>query len=203
MCTRVGALAWADERLEVNLARLARVITEGTVVGLVGALSFAAVHAMLIVPVWSRVPAGMVQAVPAGIALAWAFDHLVRVRNWRTATHGAIFGAVLFLTLVPGTVFANVLRLAGAHPGDWPGMAGTLAIAAAAGGFAGWILTRDRRASGALAIATLVVTAAASGPVPVVNSARAAWLFAGFVPICVAAGTATVLARRIVRKDVS
>ena len=76
-------------------------------------------HALLILPIWSRIPGGMVQAVPAGIALAWAFDQLVHVRNWRTATHGAIFGAVLFLTLPPGTVFANVLRLAGL-PGDWP-----------------------------------------------------------------------------------
>jgi hypothetical protein len=203
MCTRADALAWADQRSAVNLVRIGRVVTEGTTVGMVGAVSFAAVHAMLIVPIWSRIPGGMVQAVPAGIALAWAFDQLVRVRNWRTARHGAIFGAVLFLTLVPGTVFANVVRLAGAHPGDWPGTAGTLAIAATSGGFAGWMLTRERRGSRALAIATLVLTIAASGPVPVVNSARAAWLFVGFVPICVAAGTATALARRIVRKDMS
>jgi hypothetical protein len=201
MCTRADALAWADERSAVNLVRIARVVTEGTIVGSVGAVSFAIVHAMLIVPIWSRIPGGMVQAVPAGIALAWAFEQLVRARNWRTSTHGAIFGAVLFLTLVPGTVFANTLRLAGAHPGDWPGTIGTLTIAAASGGLAGWILTRERRASRALAIATLVLTAAASGPVPVVNSARAAWLFVGFVPICVAAGTATALSRRIVRKD--
>ena len=116
---------------------------------------------------------------------------------------GAIFGAVLFLTLVPGTVFVNALRLAGAHPGDWPGTIGTLIVAAASGGFAGRILMRERRASRALAIATVVLTAAASGPVPVVNSARAAWLFIGFVPICVAAGTATTFARRIVWKDMS
>ena len=34
-------------------------------------------------------------------------------------------------------------------------------------------------------------------------SARAVWLFVGFVPICLEAGTATTLARRIVRKDMS
>ena len=203
MCTRTDALDWAGQRSAVNPLSIARVVTEGTIVGAVGAVSFAIVHAMLIVPIWSRIPGGMVQAVPAGIALAWAFERLARARNWRTATHGAIFGAVLFLTLLPGTVFANTLRLAGAHPGDWPGTIGTLAIAAISGGFAGWILTRERRASRAHAIATVVLTAAAGGPVPVVNSARAAWLFIGFVPICVAAGTATTLARRIVRKDMS
>jgi len=192
-----------DVRPAVNLVRIARVVTEGTIVGTIGAVSFAIVHAMLIVPIWGRIPGGMVQAVPAGVALAWAFERVAPARNWRSFTHGAIFGALLFLTLVPGTVFANTLRLAGAHPGDWPGTIGTLAIAAASGGFAGWILTRERRASPAFAIATFVLTAAAGGPVPVVNSARAAWLFIGFLPICVAAGTATTLARRVVRKDMS
>jgi len=203
MCTRTDALDWAGQRSAVNPLSIARVVTEGTIVGAVGAVSFAIVHAMLIVPVWNRIPGGMVRAVPAGIALAWAFEQLVRARNWRTPIAGAVFGAILFLTLVPGTVFANTLRLAGAHPGDWPGTIGTLAIAAASGGLAGWILTRERRASRALAIATLVLTAAAGGPVPVVNSARAAWLFVGFVPICLAAGTATAFARRIVRRDMS
>ena len=203
MCTRAGALAWTDQRSAVNPHRIARVVTAGTIVGAVGAVSFAVVHGMLIVPIWSRIPGGMLQAVPAGIALAWAFERLGRARNWRTPVHGAIFGAVLFLTLVPGTLFANTLRLAGARPGDWPGTIGTLTIAAASGGLAGWILTRERRAARALAIATLVLTAAAGGPVPVVNSGRAAWLFVGFAPICLAAGTATTLARRIVRRDMS
>jgi len=203
MCARTDAFDWAGQRSAVNPLSLARVVTEGAIVGAVGAVSFAIVHAMLIVPIWSRIPGGMVQAVPAGIALAWAFEQLVGARNWRTPAHGAVFGAVLFLTLVPGTVFANTLRLAGAHPGEWPGTIGTLTIAAASGGFAGWILTRERRVSRALAIATLVLTAAAGGPVPVVNSARAAWLFVGFLPICLVAGTAAAFARRIVRKDMS
>ena len=39
--------------------------------------------------------------------------------------------------------------------------------------------------------------------IPVVNSARAAWLFVGFIPICTLAGTAAALARRIVDEDIS
>ena len=145
----------------------------------------------------------MLQSVPVGIALAWAFDDLARARRWRTAAHGAVFGGVMFLTLVPGTAFSNALRLAGAPAGDWPATLATLAIATAAGWSAGWMLTRERRASRALAIATLVLTAGASGPIPVVNSSRAAWLFAGFIPICVLAGITTALARRIVREDMT
>jgi hypothetical protein len=131
MCTRAEAQPWVDVRPAVNLVRIARVVTERTIVGTIGAVSFAIVHAMLIVPI------------------------------------------------------------------------GTLVVAAASGGFAGWILTQERRASPAFAIAAFVLTAAAGGPVPAVNSARAAWLFIGFLPICVAAGTAITLARRVVRKDMS
>ena len=80
--------------------------------------------------------------------------------------------------------------------GGWPATLGTLAIAAGAGWGAGWMLTREHRASRALAIGTMVLTTGASGPIPVVNSARAASLFVGFIPICVLAGTATAVVRR-------
>ena len=62
VCTPARTLAWADQPSAVNRLRIARVVTEGTIVGAVGAVSFAIVHAMLIVPIWSRIPAGMVQA---------------------------------------------------------------------------------------------------------------------------------------------
>lgn len=187
----------------VNPGALRRVITAGAIVGVVGAVSFAAVHALLILPIWSRIPGGLLQSIPIGVALVWAFDHLARVRGWRTAAHGAWFGAVMFLTLVPGTAFANALRLAGLPAAGWPATIATLVIAAGAGWIAGWVLTHDRRAARAITAATLVLTAGASGPVPVVNSARAAWLFVGFIPICMLAGTATALARRLVDEDIS
>jgi hypothetical protein len=196
MCARALTRPWTAGWPAVNLPALRRVVTTGAIVGLVGAVSFAAVHALLILPIWGRIPGGMLQSVPVGVALAWAFDHLARSRGWRTAWHGAIFGAVMFLTLVPGTAFSNALRLAGAPAADWPATLVTLAIAAAAGASAGWTLTRERRASRAIAVATMVLTIGASGPIPVVNSSRAAWLFVGFIPICVAAGIATAVARR-------
>ena len=196
MCAPALARSWHDVWPEVNLDAVRRVVTVGSIVGLVGAVSFAAVHALAIQPIWTRIPGGMVQAVPVGIALAWAFDHLARVRGWRTASDGARFGALLFLALVPATAFSNALRLAGIHAGDWPGTLGSLAIAAGAGWCAGWTLTRDTRASWAFTVATIVLTIGASGPIPVVNGPRAAWLFVGFIPICVLAGIATAVARR-------
>jgi hypothetical protein len=41
-----------------------------------------------------------------------------------------------------------------------------------------------------------------AGPVPVVNGARAAWLFVGFLPICTGAGIVVAMVRRrIVREE--
>ena len=126
-----------------------RVLVEGSIAGCVGALAFAAVHAVLIVPIWRRVPGGLLQAVPAGV-----------------------------------------------HAADWPGAIGSLAIAVAAGWGAAWALTHEHRASRAMAIATAVLTIGASGPIPVVNGPRAAWLFVGFLPICVLAGATVALVRK-------
>jgi len=168
----------------------------GAAVGVVSTVSFGIVHALAIVPIWAQLARGLVPAVLAGVALAWAFDHLARVRHWHSPAHGAAFGMVMFATLTPATVFSNALRLAGIRAGDWPGTLGSVAFAVASGATAGWLLTRERRASAALAIATFVLTLAAAGPIPVVNSARAAWLFAGFVPICAAAGITLAVARR-------
>ena len=46
------------------------------------------------------------------------------------------------------------------------------------------------------ALATFVLTLASSGPIPVVNGSRAAWLFAGFIPICAAAGITMAVVRQ-------
>jgi hypothetical protein len=93
----------------------------------------------------------------------------------------------MFATLAPATAFSNTLRLAGVRAGDWPGTLGSVAFAIASGASAGWLLTRERRASAIVAAATFVLTLASSGPIPVVNSVRATWLFVGFIPICAAA----------------
>ena len=48
-----------------------------------------------------------------------------------------------------------------------------------------------------LAVATLVLTLASAGPVPVVNGPRAAWLFAGLVPVCTVAGLTLAIVRHL------
>jgi hypothetical protein len=183
-------------RPAVDLRLAGRIAGEGAIVGAVGAVSFAAVHAALILPIWARIPSGMIQAVPVGVGFAWAFDRVGRARAWSLPAHGAAFGAVMFLTLMPGTAFANAMRLAGVGAGGWPVTIATLILAAGSGWYAGRSLTQDAAASRAVAIATVVLTFGASGPVPVVNSVRAAWLFVGFIPICVLAGTVTAMVHK-------
>lgn len=168
----------------------------GAAVGVVSTALFGVVHALAIVPIWGQLARGLVPAVLAGAALAWAFDHLARVRGWHSPVDGAAFGLLMFTTLAPATAFSNALRLAGVRAGDWPGTLGSVAIAIGSGAGAGWLLTRERKASAAVAVATFVLTLASSGPIPVVNSARAAWLFAGFIPICAAAGITLAIVRR-------
>lgn len=180
----------------VNHSRVRRVIISGVATGLVSVVSFGIVHALAIVPIWAQLARGCVQAILAGVALAWAFEQLARVRHWRRPVHGAAFGLVMFAALVPATLFSNALRLAGIRAGDWPGTLGAVAFAIASGALAGWLLTRERRVSTAMAIATFVLTLASAGPIPVVNSARAAWLFVGFVPICAAAGLTLAIVRQ-------
>jgi hypothetical protein len=195
MCALEIGLPWSAQTHPVNHSYLRNVIITGVSVGLVGGVSFGIVHALAIIPIWVQLARGLVPAVLAGIALAWAFDHLARVRGWHSALHGAAFGLVMFATLVPATAFSNALRLAGVRAGDWPGTLGAVAVAITSGACTGWLLTRERKASTAIAVATFVLTLASSGPIPVVNSARAAWLFVGFIPICAAAGLTLAVVR--------
>jgi hypothetical protein len=203
MCALVIGLPSSARTRLVNYSRVFDVIIIGVAIGLVSVLSFGIVHALAIVPIWTQLGRGSVQAVLAGVGLAWAFEHLARVRRWHRLVHGAAFGLVIFAALVPATLFANALRLAGVPAGDWPETLGAVAFALASGFLAGWLLTHERRASTAMAIATLGLTLASAGPIPVVNSARAAWLFVGFVPICAVAGLTLAAVRQFLERRTS
>jgi peptidoglycan/LPS O-acetylase OafA/YrhL len=62
----------------------------------------------------------------------------------------------------------------------------TLAIAA--GGAFAWWRTRRWRATIAGALATLLLTVAMAGPVPIGRSSRAVWIFLAVLPVAVLAG---------------
>jgi hypothetical protein len=200
MCAVAPGLPSTVGARRVSRFRLAHILSSGVIVGAVATASFGAVHALAIVPIWSRLVRGLVPATLAGIALSWAFEQARRVRGWRRPIDGAAFGLVMFATLIPATLFSNALRLAGMRAADWPGTLGSLAIGVASGTAAGWLLSRERVATMAFAIATFVLTLAAAGPIPIVNGPPAAWLFIGFIPICAIAGvTIALLNERLAR----
>ena len=89
-----------------------------------------------------------------------------------------------------------MLRATGIGANDWLGFAGTLALAIGSGAAAGFAITRRQAGALAFAAATLGLTIAMGGAIPVVNSSRASMLFAGFLPICVGSGLALSAARR-------
>ena len=175
-------------------SRVAGVLLTGGAAGAAGFVAFVILHAWLIAPIWDRSLHGLPFALIAGLGLAWAFDaqyHNEAAR--RPVAAGIHFGTIVFATLVPPTVYSNALRLAGLHPNDWPGSAIGLAFAIASGALAGYRLAGRARE---MATATTVLTIAMGGPIPVVNSVRAAWLFATFLPICVAAGIVVSIGHR-------
>jgi hypothetical protein len=182
--------------------RLARIAASGIGAGIAAMVSFMVIHSLLIAPIWTRAADGLPLALIGGIAIAGAFDRVAALRGWQTLFGGARVGALLFATLVPATLFSNALRLAGIQANGWPGVAASLTIAAATGAAAGRLLTRRRDGIIAVAGAAVALLIAMAGPVPIVNGPRAAWLFVGFLPICIGAGVAVAAVRgRIARED--
>ncbi len=173
-----------------------RIVAVGIAAGLVGILSFATAHALLIVPIWTRLLAGLPFAVLAGIAIAWALDETAMTCGPLTGVKAAGCGGALWLTLAPATALENGLRLAGRRIPESLGVVAAVALALLSGAYAGWLLTRHRSGALAWAGATLGLTLAMGGPIPVVNAARAAWLYASFLPIAAGAAMAVVACQR-------
>jgi len=190
-----------DRTLALNVtadawgARLARILITGAAAAGAALLSFMVIHSVLIAPIWTRAANGLPLAMIGGIAIAAAFDRVAPARR-PTILDGGRFGALMFATLIPATAFSNALRVAGLEANGWPGVVGSLAIAAVSGAAVGSRLTRRRDGALVLAGAAAALVVAMAGPVPVVNGPRAAWLFIGFLPVCIGAGAAVAAVRR-------
>jgi len=183
-----------------RVSRPAAVLFTGLLAGLVSTVAFVSIHSFVIAPIWTRVGVHVLFPAAAGIALAWAYDAAASIRRRTSAGDGARFGLVVFASLIPPTGFSNSLRLAGLSANGWIGFLGTVMIGMASGAAAGVIFARTTSASRSFAVATFVLMLAMGGTVPVVNGVRAAWLFAGFLPICVLAGTTIALVGRYVNR---
>jgi hypothetical protein len=170
-----------------STGHVTRILAAGATTAAVALPGFAAAHAILIAPIWTRLLGGVPFALLGATGLAWAFDELTRARGRQTVASGVWFGGVMFLTMMPATACEAALRFTGIR-GDLLEVAAAVTLAVASGTTAGWLLTRRRRASFAFATASLLLTLASAGPLPVAQSIRGVWLSLAIAPICLMSG---------------
>ena len=173
----------------------------GLLSGLVGALLFAAAHAVLIVPIWDRMGSGLVFGALAGAAGGWALAELypahVALPPREAAWIGARFGAILWLLVAPVTAADALLRAVGIAPRlELVAVGVALVLAIGAGAAFGGYRARTARAIISGAAATLALTIAMAGPVPVARSPRAFGIFVAVLPAAAIAGGLLALTSR-------
>jgi hypothetical protein len=165
-------------------------LAAGALIGLVGVALFGLIHAAIIVPIWGRLLGGLPFGVLAGVAMGWALYELQRPSRERVRVITPLaFGALLWTTLIPMTLLDIALRVTGNHSTNntWE-VVGEFLLSVAAGGAAGRFVAGRWRGGLALGAASLAVTAAQAGPIHLMNSVRAARLFAAIMVVYVVCG---------------
>ncbi|HET7190113.1 MAG TPA: hypothetical protein VFI52_18300 [Gemmatimonadaceae bacterium] len=166
----------------------------GIASSLAAALVFATAHALIIVPIWNRVAGGVALAAIAGAACGHAFSVILpdatRHGIDRAARLGARYGALLWLAVAPISLADAVLRAAGIARRYDPLADIVAVLLALAGGWAlGNRIGRTRRAAAWGAVATLLLTCAMGGPVPIARNLRTLGIWLAVLPACVVAGS--------------
>lgn len=162
----------------------------GIAIGLLGVVLFGAIHALIIIPIWTRLLGGIPFGLVAGLAMGWAVYELrVSLQSRARVVITLAFGVLLWATLIPMTLVGVMLRVTGMHGRDdaWEVLS-ELLLTVITGAGAGLLITRRWRAALALGTASLAATLTQAGPLPVMNSARAAWLFVGLTVVYLACG---------------
>ena len=164
-------------------SRLTAFLIAGAVTGLFGVALFGAIHAAIIAPIWSSLGGGIPFCVVAGFAIGWAFYELQARLN--VGVIGALAcGLLLWATLIPMTLFGVIIRATGIHGQDdaWEVVV-ELVLTFGTGAIAGRLIGGRWRAALALGTASLALTLAQAGPIPVMNSGRAASLFVALAAV--------------------
>jgi hypothetical protein len=146
---------------------------------------FGAIHAAIIVPIWTRLSSGIPFAVGAGLVIGWAFYELRGPARLNVGVIRALaFGFLLWATLIPMTLFGVIVRATGIHGQDdaWEVVI-ELVLTFSTGVTAARLISGRWRAALALGTASLALTLAQAGPIPVMNSGRAASLFAALAAV--------------------
>lgn len=149
--------------------------------GLAGLLLFGAVHAVAIVPIWSRLPRGLLLATAIGLALAWAYHGYV-TSGARPATlaTGVGFGALCWVACLPAMTFGFGMRVMAIREIPWWVDPATTCLAAVGGAILLWRRTHRRSGTVAGALATGLMFLLNGGPFPIADLARPIGLILGF-----------------------
>jgi hypothetical protein len=172
-------------------ARVRASIAAGAVAGLGAGLVFATLHAFLIVPIWDRMMGGLFGAAVTGSVVGWAYAELYPEYPdvAASALFGSRYGALLWLAVVPVSLVDAVLHAAGVPPRyELVRVAVAVVLAVAAGAVWGWRRTGRKRAMAASAAATLGLTMAMGGPVPIAKNVWAFGIFLAVLPASTVAG---------------
>jgi hypothetical protein len=174
----------------------------GALTGAGGAVLFAAVHWFAIFPTWGTL-VGLPFALLAGLALGWGFHALDRSGALPGGlAGGAAYGALMLLVLAPVEAVGALapqpslerLKLGAAMDGG--ALLAALLSAAPAGALAGWLLTRRRVASVALALAALATSVTVGHNIPFFAAdARAPKMWAVMGLVALASGVLLAAAR--------
>ena len=145
----------------------------------------------MIVPIWDRLAGGLPFAFVAMIAITWTYAELRRSGRLRANLRDAlIFGALLWLSILPTTTVGVIFRVTGFHRRiESVEIALGLAIAAATGALLARVFRLTRRLQIAAAVLIVVLVTTMSGPIPVSNGRRPALLLLGFLPLYLVAST--------------
>jgi len=155
------------------LTRTRSSIIGGGIAGLGAGLAFAGLHALIIVPIWSRMLMGLVFGIATGLAAGWGFAELTQDSPKRFRL-GVSYGFMLWLAVVPVTLANSWIRSTGFNRTHetWTDVI-SFGLAILGGAALGLLRGKSRRAIVAGAAAVLFLTMAMGGPVPVGNSVRA------------------------------
>jgi hypothetical protein len=169
----------------------------------VAVVAFGAIHALWIVPIWSRLLGGLPFALVGALALGWAYAECQLARRLpRTPFLGGLtFGTAAWLALLPATAASTVLRVTGIHltQPSWS-VVSELGTAGLTGLLVGRWLDRGWRPILAAGLAVGILLAVQAGPIPVLNGRRPAGLFLLLAPLYGGCGIVhAVLTARIAR----
>ena len=168
------------------------------VLGAGGTLLFGALHAWLIEPIWRRLVGGLPFALLAAASMVWCYAEFARRRMVPAGVGGGVlFGAGLWLALLPMTAVAAVLRVSGARAtlgSVEPAI--ELVAGALTGALIGFAMSRSWRLTLACTACVTAVVVAMAGPIAVPVGPTQRRLLLGFLPLYVVAGAALSLALR-------